>query len=102
MSTIIADPLIWFPYTPRLHQDKAVKFAAEVYSSKTVGLLSADCGVGKTIAVLSGYLAARASDPSSRLFVLTRTHSQSRVFEIELDVLRAMMPELTATTMVSR
>ncbi len=102
MSTTVADPLAWFPYTPRPHQDKAVKFAAEVYSSKTVGLLSADCGVGKTVAVLSGYLAARASDTTSRLFVLTRTHSQSRVFEIELDVLRALMPELTATTMVSR
>ncbi|MFW9846180.1 MAG: helicase C-terminal domain-containing protein, partial [Candidatus Thorarchaeota archaeon] len=53
-------------------------------------------------AVLSGYLAARASDTSSRLFVLTRTHSQSRVFETELDVLRGLIPELTATTMVSR
>ncbi|MHA2140598.1 MAG: ATP-dependent DNA helicase [Candidatus Thorarchaeota archaeon] len=102
MSATIADPLAWFPYTPRLHQDKAVCFAAEVYSSKTVGLLSADCGVGKTIAVLSGYLAARAGDASSRLFALTRTHSQSRVFEMELDVLRAMMPKLTATTLVSR
>ncbi|MFX1331128.1 MAG: ATP-dependent DNA helicase [Promethearchaeota archaeon] len=102
MSTAVTDPLMWFPYTPRLHQDKAVRFAAEVFSSKTVGLLSADCGVGKTVAVLSGYLAARGSDASSRLIVLTRTHSQSRVFEIELDVLRALMPELTATTMVSR
>ncbi|MHA2193879.1 MAG: hypothetical protein ACXAAR_10695 [Candidatus Thorarchaeota archaeon] len=65
MSTTIADPLAWFPYTPRPHQDKAVRFAADVYSSKTVGLLSADCGVGKTVAVLSGYLAARASDHSN-------------------------------------
>ena len=102
MSTAVTDPLAWFPYTPRLHQDRAVQFAAKVFSSKTVGLLSADCGVGKTVAVLSGYLAARGSDASSRLIVLTRTHSQSRVFEIELDVLRALMPELTATTMVSR
>ena len=98
----MTDALSWFPYTPRPHQEKAVHFAADVFSSKNVGLLSADCGVGKTIAVLSGYLAARAEDETARLIVLTRTHSQSRVFETELEVLRGSMPSLTATTMLSR
>jgi DNA excision repair protein ERCC-2 len=98
----------WFPYTPRPQQDRAVTHAAHVFQDKTVGLLSADCGVGKTIAVLSGYLAVRAKDASSRLIVLTRTHSQSKVFEDELGVLReeqaAMSAgfQLTATSMVSR
>ncbi|MCK4567277.1 MAG: ATP-dependent DNA helicase, partial [Candidatus Thorarchaeota archaeon] len=81
---------------------KAVNLAVEAFSSKTVGLLSADCGIGKTIAVLSGYLASRANDNSSRLFALTRTHSQSKVFESELEVLRSVDSNLAATTMVSR
>jgi DNA excision repair protein ERCC-2 len=92
----------FFPYSPRPHQEKAVGLAVNAYSSKTVGLLSADCGVGKTIAVLSGYLAARGQDNAARLFALTRTHSQSKVFESELEVLRSVKPDLTATTMVSR
>lgn len=95
-------PLRYFPYTPRPYQDRAVAFAAQVFSSKSVGLLSADCGVGKTIASLSGYLAARADDGESRLIVLTRTHSQARVFENELVTLRRLLPSLTATTIQSR
>lgn len=102
MTTATIDALAYFPYTPRLHQDRAVNLAVEAFSSKTVGLLSADCGIGKTIAVLSGYLASRANDPSSRLFALTRTHSQSKVFESELEVLRGIDSNLAATTMVSR
>ena len=102
MSTTSNDALAFFPYTPRLHQEKAVNLAVEAFSSKTVGLLSAECGIGKTIAVLSGYLASRANDTSSRLFALTRTHSQSKVFESELEVLRGVDTKLAATTMVSR
>ena len=102
MTTATIDALAYFPYTPRLHQDRAVNLAVDAFSSKTVGLLSADCGIGKTIAVLSGYLASRANDPSSRLFALTRTHSQSKVFESELEVLRGVDSNLVATTMVSR
>jgi len=102
LSATTIDPMALFPYSPRPSQEKAVGLAANVYSSKTVGLLSADCGVGKTIAVLSGYFAVRSNDETSRLFALTRTHSQSKVFESELEVLRSVMPNLTATTMVSR
>ncbi|OLS31716.1 MAG: ATP-dependent DNA helicase [Candidatus Thorarchaeota archaeon AB_25] len=102
MSAATTDTMEFFPYSPRPHQEKAVGLAVDTYSTKTVGLLSADCGVGKTIAVLSGYLAARGHDNASRLFALTRTHSQSKVFESELEVLRSVKPDLTATTMVSR
>ncbi|MGQ4912430.1 MAG: ATP-dependent DNA helicase [Candidatus Thorarchaeota archaeon] len=107
MNAAATDPMVWFPYKPRPHQDRAVKFASEIYSNKDVGLLSADCGVGKTIAVLAGYLSARASDPGFRLIVTTRTHSQSKVYEAELTELRniqtsATTGPLTATSMVSR
>ncbi len=106
MAGSIADPLTWFPYELRPQQDTAVMLSARTFAERTVGLLSADCGVGKTIASLSGYLAARGDDPEFRLFVLTRTHSQSRVFEEELDVLRnctaAAQSMLTATSIVSR
>jgi len=106
LAETIADPLAWFPYEPRPQQDRAVILAAQTYAKGTVGMLSADCGVGKTIASLSGYLAARGADPKSKLFVLTRTHSQSRVFEEELSILRNNVVEghlpLTATSMVSR
>ncbi len=100
--------MTWFPYRPRPHQDEAVEFAARVFNGKTVGLLSADCGVGKTVAVLAGFLASRAADPTSRLVVLTRTHSQTRVFENELSVLRehgvtaGHSTLVTATSMASR
>ena len=102
MTTATTDLMALFPYSPRPHQEKAVGLAANAYSGKTVGLLSADCGIGKTIAVLSGYFAARGQDETARLFALTRTHSQSKVFESELEVLRSVIPKLTATTMLSR
>ncbi|MCF2136493.1 MAG: ATP-dependent DNA helicase [Candidatus Thorarchaeota archaeon] len=102
MTSAALNPMRYFPYTPRPHQDSAVELAADVFYNRSVGLLSADCGVGKTIAVLAGYLAARADDPTARLFVVTRTHSQTRVFESELEVLRRADPQLTATSLVSR
>jgi len=98
----------FFPYEPRPHQGRAVELATEVFGNGTVGLLSADCGIGKTVAVLSGYLAVRANDPAARLIVLTRTHSQSLIFESELAVLRKAMSTdatstlLATTSMVSR
>ncbi len=108
MNATLSDPMTWFPYRPRPNQDLAVIHAARVYAGNTVGLLSADCGVGKTIAVLSGYFAARAGSHGSRLVVLTRTHSQSEVFESELAEIRrhsaasTSQSNLTVTSMVSR
>jgi len=104
VTTTAHDPMAWFPYEPRPHQEQAVRFAEEVFREGTVGLLSADCGIGKTIATLTGYLSARLQDSESRLLVLTRTHSQSKVFEEELTQLRDYTHDqlLTATSMVSR
>ncbi len=103
MSESIPDPMNWFPYKPRPHQEDAVFFASDIYKEQTVGILSADCGVGKTIAALSGYVAAREQEPDSRLFILTRTHSQTTVFEDEIAILRSRGASfLTSTSMISR
>ncbi|MCK5150617.1 MAG: ATP-dependent DNA helicase [Candidatus Thorarchaeota archaeon] len=106
MAETVVDPLSWFPYEPRPQQDRAVVLAANTFAKGTVGMLSAECGVGKTIAALAGYLAARGGDQDARLYVLTRTHSQSRVFEEELNILQENIAQsrspITATSMVSR
>jgi Rad3-related DNA helicase len=109
MTLAAEKPLSWFPYKVRPHQDEAVEYAASVFSENIIGLLSAQCGVGKTIAVLSGYFSARAQDPDwedGRLTILTRTHSQSDVFESELQILQKMMARkgrsLMTTSIVSR
>lgn len=103
MTKSIHDPLDWFPYEPRPHQQDAVIFSSDIFNEQTVGILSADCGVGKTIAALSGYVSAREKEPDSRLFILTRTHSQTTVFEDEIAVLRSRGASfLTSTSMISR
>ena len=106
LAETVVDPLSWFPYEPRPQQDRAVVLAANTFAKGTVGMLSAECGVGKTIAALAGYLAARGGDQDARLYVLTRTHSQSRVFEEELNILQENIAQsrspITATSMVSR
>ncbi len=106
LAETVVDPLSWFPYEPRPQQDRAVVLAANTFAKGTVGMLSAECGIGKTIAALAGYLAARGGDQDARLYVLTRTHSQSRVFEEELNILQENIAQsrspITATSMVSR
>lgn len=103
MTQSISDPLDWFPYEPRPHQEDAVIFSSDIYKKQTVGILSADCGIGKTIAALSGYVSAREKETDSRLFILTRTHSQTTVFEDEIAVLRSRGASfLTSTSMISR
>ncbi len=98
------DALAYFPYVPRQSQKDALRLAMETFAKSTVGMLSADCGVGKTISALSGFLAARNESYDFNLLLLTRTHSQSRVFEEEITVLREKfrISHLTSTTMVSR
>ncbi|MEM4575897.1 MAG: ATP-dependent DNA helicase [Candidatus Nezhaarchaeales archaeon] len=82
------DFLDYFPYPSlRPHQDKAILFSREVFKNGLIGLLSSPCGTGKSISVLTGYLAA--GGPSiGRLLILTRTKNQSDVYCRELRVLR--------------
>ncbi len=80
--------LEYFPYPSlRPHQDKAIIFAYEVFRNGLIGLLSSPCGTGKSISILSGYLAA--GGPSiGRLLILTRTKNQSDIYCRELQNLR--------------
>jgi Rad3-related DNA helicase len=89
MTESASDPMDWFPYKPRPHQQDAVMFASDIYREQDVGILSADCGVGKTMAALSGYISAREQESDRRLYILTRTHSQTTVFEDEIAILRS-------------
>ncbi len=90
-----------FPYRLRDGQQTAIEYAADIFRSGKIGLLSADCGVGKTIAVLSAFVGARLNHEKARLVVLTRTHSQSSVFEEECLTLADRFP-IIGTSMVSR
>lgn len=80
--------LEYFPYPSlRPHQDKAIIFSCEVFKNGLIGLLSSPCGTGKSISVLTGYLAA--GGPSiGRLLILTRTKNQSDAYCRELQTLR--------------
>ena len=82
------DFLEYFPYPSlRPHQDKAIIFSCEIFKEGLIGLLSSPCGTGKSISILTGYLAA--GGPSiGRLLILTRTKNQSDVYCRELQVLR--------------
>jgi len=82
------DFLEYFPYPSlRPYQDKAIAFSRDVFRDGLIGLLSSPCGTGKSISVLTGYLAA--GGPSiGRLLILTRTKNQSDVYCRELQVLR--------------
>ncbi|MCS7139178.1 MAG: ATP-dependent DNA helicase [Candidatus Nezhaarchaeota archaeon] len=80
--------LDYFPYPSlRPHQDKAIIFAYKIFSGGLIGLLSSPCGTGKSISMLTGYLAA--GGPSiGRLLILTRTKNQSDTYYKELKALR--------------
>ncbi|MEM0217181.1 MAG: ATP-dependent DNA helicase [Candidatus Nezhaarchaeales archaeon] len=82
------DFLEYFPYPSlRPYQDKAILFSRDVFKNGLIGLLSSPCGTGKSISILTGYLAA--GGPSiGRLLVLTRTKNQSDVYCRELQMMR--------------
>ncbi|MEM4652679.1 MAG: ATP-dependent DNA helicase [Candidatus Nezhaarchaeales archaeon] len=82
------DFLEYFPYPSlRPYQDKAILFSRDVFKNGLIGLLSSPCGTGKSISILTGYLAA--GGPSiGRLLILTRTKNQSDVYCKELQMMR--------------
>jgi len=82
------DFLEYFPYPSlRPYQDKAIAFSRDVFRDGLIGLLSSPCGTGKSISVLTGYLAA-GGPLIGRLLILTRTKNQSEAFRRELQLLR--------------
>lgn len=80
--------LEYFPYPSlRPYQDKAILFSRDVFKDGLIGLLSSPCGTGKSISILTGYLAA--GGPSiGRLLILTRTKNQSDAYCRELQMMR--------------
>lgn len=76
----------FFPYQRfRPHQLRAIKFTYQTIIDGKIGLLCSPCGTGKSISVLTAYLAARKQNPSiGRLIVLTRTNSQLEIYSREL------------------
>lgn len=82
------DFLEYFPYPSlRPYQDKAILFSRDVFKEGLIGLLSSPCGTGKSISILTGYLAA--GGPSiGRLLILTRTKNQSDAYCRELQLMR--------------
>ena len=93
----------FFPYPSlRPYQDKAIEFSCNVFREGLIGLLSSPCGTGKSISVLTGYLAAGGPD-IGRLLVLTRTKNQSDVYCRELQALRVKCGvRLVASIFVNR
>lgn len=47
----------FFPYDPRLNQDKIASFVLEISKEKAIGIIEAPYGIGKSIAMLSAALA---------------------------------------------
>lgn len=47
----------YFPYDPRLNQDKIASFVLEIAKEKGIGIIEAPYGIGKSIAMLSAALA---------------------------------------------
>ena len=47
----------YFPYDPRLNQDKIASFVLDVTKEQGIGIIEAPYGIGKSIAMLSAALA---------------------------------------------
>ncbi len=79
----------FFPYSNlRPYQLEASTFIYDVFREGGIGLLSAPCGIGKSIAALAAYLAAREEAGGFRVLVLTRTKNQAEIYSRELRALR--------------
>ena len=95
----------YFPYPSfRPFQLNAIKFAYNIIVEGEIGLLSSPCGTGKSISVLTAYLAARENDPAvGRLLVLTRTKNQLEIYSRELkNIKEKSRTEITASIFKSK
>lgn len=82
----------FFPYSSfRPYQRRLIEFIYDIFLREKIGLVYAPTGLGKTISVLSAHLL----DPESKLFVLTRTRSQSKIYSRELRKLKKNIPNVT-------
>lgn len=71
----------FFPYKSyRIGQFKAIRFLFEAFRNGRIALLSSPCGTGKSISVLTAYMAIRSLGLSKRLLILTRTRNQLEIY----------------------
>jgi DNA excision repair protein ERCC-2 len=71
----------FFPYKSyRAGQLKAIRFLFEAFKNGRIALLSSPCGTGKSVSVLTAYMAVRSLGLSKRLLVLTRTRNQLEIY----------------------
>ncbi|MBS7611324.1 ATP-dependent DNA helicase [Candidatus Bathyarchaeota archaeon] len=71
----------FFPYRSyRMGQLKAIRFLFEAFKNGSIALLSSPCGTGKSVSVLTAYMAVRSLGLSKRLLVLTRTRNQLEIY----------------------
>jgi len=71
----------FFPYKSyRIGQLKAIRFLFEAFKNGRIALLSSPCGTGKSVSVLTAYMAIRSLGLSKRLLVLTRTRNQLEIY----------------------
>ncbi len=74
----------FFPYPNfRPYQLELIGIAYNVMRNGRIGLISAPCGIGKSISVLVAYMLTRRTEKSS-LMVLTRTKNQIDIYSREL------------------
>jgi len=74
-----------FPYPElRPYQLDTIQFACNVMKRGRIGLLSAPCGIGKSISVLTAFFIAREAGFGERLLALTRTRNQLEIYSREL------------------
>ena len=75
----------YFPYEGyRRHQRELIQFVYEVFRDGAIGLVHAPTGIGKSVSVLVGWLAAWEEGHGNRLLVVTRTKSQLEIYAREL------------------
>ncbi|RLI30007.1 hypothetical protein DRO48_03910 [Candidatus Bathyarchaeota archaeon] len=75
----------FFPYPSyRLYQQELIRFVYKVFADGSIGIIHAPTGIGKSVSILVGWLAAWQTGNSGRLLVVTRTKSQLEIYAREL------------------
>lgn len=94
----------FFPYPSyRRGQLKAIRFLFETFVNGRIGLLSSPCGTGKSVSVLTAYMATRSLGSGMRLMVLTRTRNQLEIYCREAKkVAEVSASRLTVAALTSR
>jgi len=71
-----------------MYQRELIRFVYKVFVDGAVGVVHAPTGIGKSVSILVGWLAAWQTGQSGRLLVVTRTKSQLEIYARELRRIR--------------